>query len=184
MQQGKFNMEFLLDALKDSVILVPFLLGAYILIEFLETLTSNSLKPSRLKSPLAPVFGSVFGLLPQCGFSVVATDLFSQKKITMGTLIAIFIATSDEALPLLIIAPEKVIYLAPLLLIKFFYAIIIGYSVDGIFKLITKKKNKSDNAFIKTNKTNLEENNNHKEAHLEYSHFHRTEENENGRRYV
>ena len=85
-------MDFLWDALKDSVIIVPFLLGAYILIEFLETITANGLKPSRLKSPLAPVFGSVFGLLPQCGFSVVATDLFSSKKITMGTLIAIFIA--------------------------------------------------------------------------------------------
>ena len=140
-------MDFLWDALKDSAIIVPFLLGAYILIEFLETITSNGLKPSRLKSPLAPVFGSVFGLLPQCGFSVVATDLFSSKKITMGTLIAIFIATSDEALPLLIISPQKALYLAPLLLIKFFYAIIIGYSVDGLYKAITKKKNK--NEFVK-----------------------------------
>ena len=154
-------MDFLWDALKDSIIIVPFLLGAYILIEFLETVTSNGLKPSRLKSPLAPVFGSVFGLLPQCGFSVVATDLFSQKKITMGTLIAIFIATSDEALPLLIISPEKALYLAPLLLVKFFYAIIIGYSVDGIYKAITKKKNK--NEFVKQESDKAEHE--HEEAH-------------------
>lgn len=157
-------MDFLWDALKDSLIIVPFLLGAYILIEFLETLTSNGLKPSRLKSPLAPIFGSVFGLLPQCGFSVVATDLFSNKKITMGTLIAIFIATSDEALPLLIISPEKALYLAPLLLIKFFYAIIIGYSVDGFYSLISKRKNK--NEFI-TSKEETAKTENKTEEHEE-----------------
>jgi len=133
-------MNFLLDAIKDSIILLPFLFGAYILIEFLETLTAKRFTSKALKHPAAPLVGAAFGLLPQCGFSVVATDMFTQKKITIGTIIAIYIATSDEAIPLLIASPNKILYLLPLLLIKFLYAIIIGFAVDGIVKLHSRRK--------------------------------------------
>ena len=133
-------MDFVVDALKDSLILVPFLLGAYILIELLETYTSKRLKQSTLKSPYAPLVGAGFGLLPQCGFSVVATDLYSQKKLTMGTLIAIYIATSDEAVPMMLTNPSKIAYLLPLLLIKFIYAIIIGYAIELTCRGVAKRK--------------------------------------------
>lgn len=133
-------MHFIWHAFLDSIILFPFLLLAYILVELVETYTSKKINKQVLKSPYAPIFGAGLGLLPQCGFSVVATDLYSKQKITMGTLLAIYIATSDEAIPILLVSPSKIIYLLPLLLIKFFYALAIGFAVDGIYKHISKKK--------------------------------------------
>lgn len=149
-------MEFVWDAIKDSLILFPFLLGAYILIELLEAWTSKKFNIQILKSPYAPIFGAGFGLLPQCGFSVIATDLYSNKKITMGTLLAIFIATSDEAIPILIISPNKIAYLLPLLLIKFLFGMAIGFAVDGIIKATKKNKLRKQNI----NKSYEFENNN------------------------
>lgn len=144
-------MDFLFDALRDSAILFPFLFAAYVLIEFLETFMQKKLKNNAFKSRFAPVIGAGVGLLPQCGFSVVATDLFSHKKITMGTLLAVFIATSDEAIPLLAVSPQKAIYLLPLLGIKFVYAIIIGFLCDAVASLLSKRAN----AKISKNKTSL-----------------------------
>ena len=174
-------MEFVLEALIDSAKLLPFLLGAYILIELLETYTSKHLKQSTLRSPYAPLIGAGFGLLPQCGFSVVATDLYSQKKLTMGTLIAIYIATSDEAIPLIIINPGKIAYLIPLLRIKFVYAIILGYSIDLVYKLITKKQSAPHLEAV--NEPLVHENEQTEEEHEEHSHIgccgHHIEEEKN-----
>lgn len=137
-------MEFILDALKDSAILFPFLFVAYVLIELIETLMQKRVNKKVLNNRLAPLVGAGVGLLPQCGFSVVATDLFSHKKITMGALLAVFIATSDEAIPLLAVAPQKAIYLLPLLAIKFVYAVLIGFGCDALVKIINKKAKKQN----------------------------------------
>lgn len=132
-------MEFLLDELIESLHMLPFLFGAYLLIGLIESLTSRKFRSKALSHPVAPLVGAGFGLLPECGFSVVATDMFTQKKITIGTLIAIYLATSDEALPLIITQPDKISYLLPMLLIKFFYGAIIGFTIDGFIKLRNKK---------------------------------------------
>lgn len=125
-------MGFVWEAVKESLIMFPFLFGAYVLVELIEFLTSKKLNGNVLKSRVAPLVGAGVGLLPQCGFGVVASDLYSKRKITMGTLLAIFFATSDEAVPLLIISPEKAIYLLPLLAIKFVFGFSLGFIVDAI----------------------------------------------------
>lgn len=134
-------MEFLVDALLDSLKILPFLLVCYVLIEVIEYVTANKVEHSKLlTSKWSTLFASSFGLVPQCGFSVVATDLFASKKIKIGTLLAVYIATSDEAVPILLTTPNKILSLIPLLLVKFVLAIVVGYSVDLIFKKANEKR--------------------------------------------
>ena len=127
-------MDWLVDALLDSLKLLPFLLLAYILIELLETYMSKKVVSKKFyKGKFAPLVGAGFGIVPQCGFSVVATDLYSQKKISVGTLIAIFIATSDEAIPILFgkLNSAKVGYTILILIgVKFVVGVIAGYLAD------------------------------------------------------
>lgn len=139
--EGDKNMDFILDALLDSLKILPFLLICYVLIEVVEFFTAKKIEPSRLLSgKWSTLFASSFGLIPQCGFSVVATDLFASKKIKIGTLIAVYIATSDEAVPILLTNPDKISSLLPLLLIKFCLAVIFGYLIDLIFQKANKKR--------------------------------------------
>lgn len=134
-------MHFIWHAVKDSLILFPFLFISYIIIEIIESASAKNLEHSKfLSGKFSNIFASGFGLIPQCGFSVVATDLFSSHKIKIGTLLAVYISTSDEALPLLLLNPEKAKFLAPLLLIKFILALSIGYLVDLIFRKANNKR--------------------------------------------
>lgn len=134
-------MDFIVDALLDSLKILPFLLVCYVLIEVLEFFTANKIEHSKmLSNKWSTLFASSFGLIPQCGFSVVATDLFASKKIKIGTLMAVYIATSDEAVPILLTNPDKISALLPLLLIKFVLAVIVGYLVDLIFQKANKKR--------------------------------------------
>jgi hypothetical protein len=130
-----------LHALKDSLIILPFLFVVYVLIEFIEQKYVFGLKVKRvLRGKLSPVIGAGVGLIPQCGFSVMATNLFLTKNITLGTLVAVFIATSDEAIPILISNFESIGALLPILGIKLAFAIIAGYFTD----LVTAKYQKKD----------------------------------------
>lgn len=136
-------MEWFLHALKHSAILLPFLFISYILIEILENACSKKINSTFFKGKFAPLVGASFGIVPQCGFSVVATDLYSQKKISVGTLIAIFIATSDEAIPILLsnLTNKTAVYnLLALILVKFVLGVLVGYLVDFILKVATKPK--------------------------------------------
>lgn len=133
-------MDFLWEALLDSLKLLPFLLISYVIIEVIEYFCAAKMESNRLLTgKYGVLIGSSFGLIPQCGFSVVATDLFSSHRLSIGSLMAIYIATSDEAIPTLLLYPDKMLSLLPLLLIKFVVAIIVGYSIDGIFKSANKK---------------------------------------------
>ncbi len=128
-------MDFLWEAILDSLKLLPFLLISYIIIEVIEYFCASKMEHNRLLlGKYGVLIGSSFGLIPQCGFSVVATDLFSSHKLSIGALIAIYIATSDEAVPTLLLYPDKMLSLLPLLLIKFIVAIIFGYLINAIFK--------------------------------------------------
>ncbi|MDR0850833.1 MAG: arsenic efflux protein [Christensenellaceae bacterium] len=129
--------EVLLEALIDSAKILPILLAAYILIELIETaVTAKKIKGKKWWTPIA---GAGFGLIPQCGFSVVAADMYSKRQITLGALFAVFIATSDEAIPVILANPESIGALLPLLLIKFVFALSVGLLVDAALRL---KKNK------------------------------------------
>lgn len=124
--------EAVLESLVDTAKLIPFLFLAYMLIEFIEKFTANKIEKF-ITSRWSVIIGSALGLVPQCGFSVVATDLFAKKMLSMGTLIAIYIATSDEAIPIMIAHPDKIITLLPLLAIKFIFALLLGFMIDLIF---------------------------------------------------
>lgn len=161
------NFYFLLDAIIDSLKLLPFLLIAYIAIEVIEYVSTRHLEHTRLlTSKWSTLFGAGFGLVPQCGFSVVATDLFSKHKISIGTLLAVYISTSDEAIPLLIMNPSKALSLLPLLLIKFVLAIAVGYFVNLIFKKQNQKHlSIACNTSNATQTTQAEAEHNHEHEH-------------------
>lgn len=122
----------ILDALKDSAIAVPFLLLIYLLIEFLESNAAAKRKTVKLlNGKAAPLVASGVGLIPQCGFSVMAADLYCQKYLKLGTLIAFFVATSDEALPILLTNVKTLPVVWIVLLVKVAYAVALGYLINA-----------------------------------------------------
>lgn len=129
----------ILHSCLDSLKTLPILFLAYVLIEFVEVKTSKTLGHGRLlKGNYAPLIGAGVGLIPQCGFSVVATDLYTKKKISVGTLLAMYIATSDEAIPILLLYPDQYKNLGIILIVKFVLAILVGYMTNMFFKYIYK----------------------------------------------
>ncbi len=131
----------LLDALIDTLKILPILFIVYYLIELIEYKYAQKLQNNRLlKGKASPVIGSLLGSIPQCGFSVVLADLYSRGAIAVGCLVAVFIATSDEAIPILIAYPNKILSILLLIAIKIVWAIVIGYLSAGLFKLLFKKK--------------------------------------------
>ena len=93
-------LDIVLDALKDTLVLVPFLWLTYLAMEALETKAARKAVEAVQKAGKAgPVLGGVLGVVPQCGFSAVAATLWSGRLVTVGTLIAVFLSTSDELLP-------------------------------------------------------------------------------------
>lgn len=125
----------LLDTLKDTLVLVPFLFLAYLMIEYIEHRASK--KIIGMLSTLgrySPVAGAAAGIVPQCGFSVAAAKLYAGRLISFGTLAAVFIATSDEAIPILLSAPDKYGYLWKLIVIKLIIAIAAGIVIDMLYK--------------------------------------------------
>lgn len=126
----------LLHALEDSLIVLAFLVPINILIALLEPRLAGRIK---LKGALAPLVGVTVGLFPQCGFSVVATDLYKKRHITIGTLLGVYLATSDEALPIFLASGEQAIDILPLLACKFLIGLIVGYTADAIFSKNKKR---------------------------------------------
>lgn len=123
--------DVLIDALLDSLKLLPFLFAVYVILELIESRHKNEYN---LNGRWAPVVGAGAGLLPQCGFSVMATNMYSAGRISVGTLIAVYLATSDEAIPVLLAHPDKIADLAVLLAVKFVFASCVGLATDAIFK--------------------------------------------------
>ena len=124
-------LEIFYDALLDTLKVLPFLFGVYILIEYIEHRSSKKLGKALYKmGPFGAVGGAFLGAIPQCGFSVVASNLYAGRLISMGTLIAVFISTSDEAIPMLISNPKSIGSLWQLILIKVGIAITAGIIVD------------------------------------------------------
>ena len=130
-----------IHALKDTLVILPFLFAVYLLVEYLEHKASSKLANSLTKlGPFGAVGGAVLGCVPQCGFSVMAANLFSGRLISMGTLIAVFISTSDEAIPIMVSNPEKIGDLWKLIVCKVVIAVVVGIAVDLIGKAFFKKQ--------------------------------------------
>lgn len=124
-------MEMFADAALDSVKMLPFLFVAFLIMEALERYSSElSERALRKIKSAGPVVGAVFGCIPQCGFSVMAANLYSGGVITLGTLLAVFMATSDEAILILIGHREQGGVILSLLAAKVVISVIVGYVAD------------------------------------------------------
>lgn len=123
------------ESLTDTVKMLPFLFLAYLFIEYVETRHGE-----RIEALLAgggrwgAIPGAVLGCVPQCGFSAIASNFYASRVITLGTLMAVYLATSDEAIPLLISMPAYWDKLALLLIIKVIYAIAVGFALDFVLR--------------------------------------------------
>lgn len=130
--------EVILDTIIDSLKLIPFLLVAFLIIELLEHKLNNKTKSIITKSKkIGPIIGSLLGVIPQCGFSVMATNLYITRIITLGTLISIYLSTSDEMLIIMISEKVEISLILKILLIKILFGIVYGLIID---KIINKKK--------------------------------------------
>ena len=135
-------IDIILDTLIDSLKLLPFLFIAFLIIELIEHKLNKQTKELVSKSgTVGPLIGSLLGLFPQCGFSVMATNLYVTRIITLGTLISIYLATSDEMLPIMLSQKIAFIEIVKLLGIKFICGIIWGFIID----LLLNKKSKKEN---------------------------------------
>lgn len=126
-------IELLEHTLQDTIIMLPFLFLTYLVLEVLERKGSFSIteKLSHLRR-FAPLCAALLGLIPQCGFSVIAAGLYVDHAISTGTLIAVFISTSDEAIPVLLAHPDQSYLLFYILITKFIFAAVLGYLVDAL----------------------------------------------------
>ena len=134
---GQFIWETLVHAFKDTLPLLPWLLLIYVVLQLLENKT-NLATSNRLGGRLGPVIGAATGLIPQCGFSVLAAKLYEQKYVTIGTLLAIFLSTSDEAFIIMLSSGQAnaAISVLSMIAVKIAVGIAAGYGIDGFLKAI------------------------------------------------
>lgn len=128
-------LDVILDTLIDSVKLVPFLFLTYLAMEYLEHKAGEStVKMVRKAGKMGPLIGGVAGIMPQCGFSAAASNLYAGRVITLGTLIAIYLSTSDEMLPILISEKADVRFVLGVLGAKAVIGAIAGFVIDLVIR--------------------------------------------------
>lgn len=134
--------DIIMDTLIDGLKLIPFLFVAFLIIELIEHKLSNKNKDLITKTgKFGPMFGSILGMFPQCGFSVLATNLYVTRIVSLGTLISIYLSTSDEMLPILLSQKVEISLIIKILLIKVIIGMISGFIIDFILR---KKESKVD----------------------------------------
>ena len=132
--------DIVIDTLIDGLKLIPFLFIAFLIIELIEHKLSNRNKDLITKTgKFGPMFGSILGMFPQCGFSVLATNLYVTRIVSLGTLISIYLSTSDEMLPILLSENVEIGLIIKILLIKLFIGMVSGFIIDFILR---KKESK------------------------------------------
>lgn len=127
-----------LHAIKDNLLVLPFLFITYCIMEYLEKLVSGK-SNSAMSGKMGPLWGGILGLIPQCGFSAAAASFYAGGVITLGTMVAIFLSTSDEMLPILISAavPAKTIF--KILATKVLVAVVGGFAIDAVLRKLPAK---------------------------------------------
>ena len=128
-------------AIIESLKVLSVVIILNIALSFFEGKLANKINKN---SRFSVFIGSLIGIIPQCGFSVVASDMYQKKRISMGTIIAVFIATSDEALPIMLSSKDKFFMVIPLIISKLLIAIFIGFLIDFIISRINKPKSFQD----------------------------------------
>ena len=137
-------LEIIEETLVDGVKLLPFLFITYLIMEYIEHKTSEKAKDTIKKSgKFGPLIGSILGAFPQCGFSVAATNLYAARVITLGTLISVYLSTSDEMIPIFISEGASITTLIKILGIKILIGMIAGFIIDLILRL-RKKDNEEE----------------------------------------
>lgn len=164
-------LEVFIDALIDSAKVLIVLIFVNIFISFFEVKISKKIKKD---NKLSPLYASLFGIIPQCGVSVVGADLYVKRHITIGTLIALFLACSDEAIPLLLGSlNQKSLYIIPLIITKIIVGFVVGFLVDFV---LTKRK--------KEVVSHLENCQHHDEVHVGCCHHHIDEDENKWREHL
>ena len=131
----------ILHTLEDTAKVVPFLFLTYLLMEFLEHKAGGA--PERWlrgSGKVGPLIGGALGVLPQCGFSAAATGFYTGRMITTGTLIAVYLSTSDEMLPILLSSGAPIPTILKLLATKLVIGVAAGFAIDGIARLLRRGK--------------------------------------------
>ena len=139
-------LEILEDTIIDTIKLIPFLFITYLIMEYIENKTGEKAKDTIKKSgKFGPLIGGIVGIFPQCGFSVSATNLYAARVISVGTLIAVYLSTSDEMLPIFISKSLPLSTIIVILFIKLIVAIVCGFIVDVVFRKINKGNQEDEN---------------------------------------
>jgi len=138
-------MQEILHVLEHTAIetlrLLPFLFITYLAMEYIEHKTSEKTKDIIQKAgKLGPILGAIVGIFPQCGFSVSATNLYAARVITLGTLISVYLATSDEMLPILLTESVSITTILTILGLKLVIGMIAGFVIDAILRMNIKEK--------------------------------------------
>ena len=136
---GKIFADSLYDAIIDSLKILPILFLAYLLVSLLSHDHRHKFS-NFLTKKNSPLFGAFLGCVPQCGFSSVIAEFYAHGSVTLGTLIAVFVATSDEAIPIMLSSPSKILDMLVLIGVKVLLAVFWGYAIDLTILAIKKKK--------------------------------------------
>ena len=135
--------EIIIDSVIDSIKLLPFLFLTYLFMEWLEHKTGSAARNTiRTAGKLGPVWGGLLGVIPQCGFSAAASSLFTGRVITVGTLIAVYLSTSDEMFPIMISNAVPAATIIKILACKAAIGIISGLVVEYVYIHVLKKQEK------------------------------------------
>ncbi len=141
-------LDIVIDTIIDSIKLLPFLFIAYFLMEYIEhKINSKTEKVIQKSGKYGPLIGGILGVFPQCGFSAIAANLYAGRVITLGTLCAIFLSTSDEMLPILISESISVDVIIKILATKLVIGVIAGFIIDFILRIFNKNKNEEKRIF-------------------------------------
>ncbi len=133
--------DVILDALKDSIKLIPFLFATYLVMGILQHAASD--RPQRLirkAGKFGPLWGGIIGAFPQCGFSAAASYFYMGRVVTLGTLIAVYMSTSDEMLPILISEKVGMRTIVSILVAKIVIGMISGFAVEFLFGWLARRK--------------------------------------------
>lgn len=134
-------LEIIEETLIDSIKLLPFLFITYLIMEYIEHKMGHKTKETIQKSgKFGPLIGSFLGIFPQCGFSVSATNLYAGRVITLGTLIAVYLSTSDEMIPIFISEAVSPMIILKILGIKLIIGMIAGFVIDLGIRMFHKKR--------------------------------------------
>ncbi|WP_449134557.1 putative manganese transporter [Senegalimassilia anaerobia] len=130
-------------SIEDTLYLIPFLFVTYLAMEWLEHKAGDKAEEAvRRAGAAGPVVGALVGIVPQCGFSAAAATLWAGRVITLGTLFAVFLSTSDEMLPIFLAEQVALATILKIMGVKLMIGMVMGFVVDAVFRLARRDREK------------------------------------------